>query len=175
MGAPGPDDDVNPRRGCPRSLAFGDRGWSVRAGVLSRRVPPVPSFWGPGMERSSRGSLKAILQRITLPWRTLPIGRNFEALLESGAMRSPARNPAANPATPSQGNREIPPCAPVNSSQPNYVQQLARQHSVPVQDKYSSIASLKPIISEALQATRQIVHFHRCMHVKLSAAYAEIE
>jgi hypothetical protein len=37
-GGPGPDDDVNPRRGCPRSLAFGDRGWKTRRGLLSRSV-----------------------------------------------------------------------------------------------------------------------------------------
>ena len=37
-GGPGPDDDVNPRRGCPRSLAFGDRRWKPRRGLLSRSV-----------------------------------------------------------------------------------------------------------------------------------------
>jgi D-alanyl-D-alanine carboxypeptidase len=61
-------------------------------------------------------------------------------------MRSPAHNPAANLATPSQKKHGIPPCAPVNASQPNSLQQLARQHSAPLQDKYSSIATLKPLI-----------------------------
>ena len=90
-------------------------------------------------------------------------------------MRSPAHNLSPNPATPSQKKRRIPPCAPVNASQPNSLQQLARQPLVPVQDKYSSMAALKPIVSKTLRSTRQFADLNRCIPVKLSAAYAEIE
>jgi hypothetical protein len=45
---------------------------------------------------------------------------------------------------------EILPCAPVNASQPLSLHPLARQQPAPIQDKHSSISTLKSIISKAL-------------------------
>jgi hypothetical protein len=85
-----------------------------------------------------------------------PGGRPQFGLAAARAARAAASAPPAAtsqiPSGPSPGKSEIPPCTPVNASQPHYPQQLAAQKPVPVQDKYSSIASLKSIISKALRA-----------------------
>jgi hypothetical protein len=59
---------------------------------------------------------------------------------------------AATSPNPSPEKSEIPPCTPVNAIQPNSLQQLARQKPAPVQDKYSSIASIKAFIAKALRS-----------------------
>jgi hypothetical protein len=56
------------------------------------------------------------------------------------------------PPIPSPEKNKIPPCTPVNPSNPQSQQQLARLEPPPVQDKYFSIATLKAIISKALRA-----------------------
>ena len=72
------------------------------------------------------------------------------------AARATASAPPAatspNPSSPSPGKNEIPPCTPVNASNQHPIQQLARLQPVSVQDKYSSIATLKSIISKALRS-----------------------
>jgi hypothetical protein len=72
-----------------------------------------------------------------------------------------------NPSGHSPGKSEIPFCMPVNASQPHSLQQLAPHKPLPVQDKYSSISTLKTIISKALLSIPQIAHFNRCTPVKL--------
>jgi hypothetical protein len=59
---------------------------------------------------------------------------------------------AINPSSPSTGKSEIPSCTPVNASNQHPIQQLATKQPVPVQDKHSSITTLKTIISKALRA-----------------------
>jgi hypothetical protein len=59
---------------------------------------------------------------------------------------------AINPSSPSPEKSEIPSCMPVNASNQHSIQQLATQQPVPVQDKHSSIATLKTIISKTLRA-----------------------
>ena len=67
------------------------------------------------------------------------------------AASAPPPAPAINPPTPSPGKSAISPCMPVNVSQPHSLQQLAVQKPARVQDKYSSISTLKAIISKALR------------------------
>ena len=59
---------------------------------------------------------------------------------------------AFNPSSPSPEKSEILPCTPVNASKPHSLQQLARQQPVSVQDKHSSIATIKSIISKAFRS-----------------------
>ena len=73
---------------------------------------------------------------------------------------TPATNPpspslpssASLPSSPSPEKSEISPCTPVNANHPVSIQQLAGQQPASVQDKYSSIAALKSIISKVLRA-----------------------
>ena len=85
-----------------------------------------------------------------------PGGRPQFGLAAARAARAAASAQLAttspNPPTPSPEKSEKSPCAPVNASQPHYLQLLARQQPVPVQDKHFSIATLKAIISKALRA-----------------------
>ena len=66
------------------------------------------------------------------------------------AARATASAPPAatspNPSSPSPGKNEIPPCTPVNASQPHPLQQLVGHQPASVQDKYFSIPTLKTII-----------------------------
>ena len=73
------------------------------------------------------------------------------AAARAAASAQPATT-AINPSSPSPEKSEIPSCTPVNSSQPHSLQQLARLQPVSVQDKHSSIATLKSIISKTLRA-----------------------
>jgi hypothetical protein len=66
------------------------------------------------------------------------------------AASAPPPTPAINPPTPSPEKSEIAPCTPVNASNQHSLQQLAGQHPASVQDKYSSKATLKSIISKVL-------------------------
>jgi hypothetical protein len=72
----------------------------------------------------------------------------------------PPATPAINlpgpsrPSRPSPGKSGILPCTPVNASQPISIQQLAKQNTAPMQNKYFSIATLKAIISNTLRAFR---------------------
>jgi hypothetical protein len=85
-----------------------------------------------------------------------PGGRPQFGLAAARAARAAASAPLAatspNPSSSSPEKTEISPCTPVNASQPHYPQQLAAQKTVPVQDKYFSIATMKAIISKALLA-----------------------
>ena len=72
----------------------------------------------------------------------------------AAASAPPAATSQTTP-SPSPEKSEIPLCTPVNASQPNSLQQLARQQPAPVQDKHSSITTLKAIISKALRAIPQ--------------------
>jgi hypothetical protein len=74
------------------------------------------------------------------------------AAARAAATAQPATT-AINPSSPSPEKSEISPCTPVNASQPHYLQQLTKLQPVSVQDKHSSIATLKSIISKALRAT----------------------
>jgi len=78
--------------------------------------------------------------------------RDITVAVEHELYRQTRRIAAAspNPSGPSQGKSEISSCAPVNASQPHSLEQLATQQPVPVQDKYSSISTLKTIITKAL-------------------------
>ena len=73
------------------------------------------------------------------------------AAARAAASAQPATT-AINPSSPSTEKSEISPCTPVNASQPHSLQQLARLQPVSVQDKHSSIVTLKSIISKALRA-----------------------
>lgn len=73
------------------------------------------------------------------------------AAARAAAVAQPATT-AINPSSPSPGKREIAPCTPVNANQPHSLQQLATQQPATVQEKYSSIVTLKSIISKALRA-----------------------
>jgi len=85
-----------------------------------------------------------------------PGGRPQFGLAAARAARAAASAPPAATSqttpSPSPEKSEIPPCTPVNASQPHSLQQLARQQPAPVQDKHFSIATLKAIISKALRA-----------------------
>jgi hypothetical protein len=85
-----------------------------------------------------------------------PGGRPQFGLAVARAARAAASAPPAgtspNLSSPSPEKSEISPCTPVNASQPHSPQQLATQKPVPVQDKHSSIATLKAVISNALRA-----------------------
>jgi len=85
-----------------------------------------------------------------------PGGRpEFGLAAARAAHAAAAAQPAAaspNPSSPYQEKGGNPPCTPVNASQPNSPQQLARHQPTSVQDKYSSIATLKAMISKALGA-----------------------
>jgi hypothetical protein len=67
---------------------------------------------------------------------------------------TPATNPPSPslPSSPSPEKSQISPCTPVNAGKPVYIQQLAKQQPVPVQNKHFSITTLKAIISKALLA-----------------------
>jgi hypothetical protein len=73
------------------------------------------------------------------------------AAARAAASAQPATT-AINSSSPSPEKSEIPSCTPVNASQPHSLQQLARLQPVSVQDKYSSIETLKSIISKTLRA-----------------------
>jgi hypothetical protein len=85
-----------------------------------------------------------------------PGGRPQFGLAAARAVPAAAPAPPAaaspNPSSPSPGRSEISHSRPANASQPLSLQQLARQQPASVQDKYSSIATLKAIISKALRA-----------------------
>ena len=86
-----------------------------------------------------------------------PGGRPQFGLAAARIARAAASSvpPAATsplPPTPSPGKSEIPPCTPVNANNQFSNQQLTGQPPASVQDKYSSIATLKAIISKALRA-----------------------
>jgi hypothetical protein len=78
--------------------------------------------------------------------------RNITVAVEHELYRQTRRIAAAspNPSGPSTGKSGISSCAPVNASQPYSLQQLATQQPVLIQSKYSSISTLKAIISKAL-------------------------
>ncbi len=80
-----------------------------------------------------------------------PGGRPQFGLAAARAAASvPEANPAIKPSSPSSEKCEISSCAPVNGSQPHYLQQLTTQQPMPVQDKHFSISALKTIISKVL-------------------------
>jgi hypothetical protein len=62
---------------------------------------------------------------------------------------STATSSSSSPLSPR--STEISPCTPVNTSQPNSLEQLARQNLSPIQDQYFSIQTLKSIISKVLK------------------------
>jgi hypothetical protein len=70
----------------------------------------------------------------------------------AGAPPAPSVN---NPPTPSPERSEIPPCKPVNASNPLSIQQVAGPQTVPMQRKHFSISTLKAFISNALRAIRR--------------------
>ena len=80
-----------------------------------------------------------------------PGGRPQFGLAAARAARAAASAPPAatsqNPSGLSPEKCEISSCTPVNASQPHYLQLLATQKPAPVQDKYSSISTLKSNIS----------------------------
>jgi hypothetical protein len=85
--------------GCPRSLAFGDRGklqtsWRASAvcPTAGGRVPPVPRFWGPGK------ATDLMARKRRLPHRRWP-GAPGPALLGTGESHRPhgAQAPSAPP------------------------------------------------------------------------------
>ena len=73
-------------------------------------------------------------------------------LRDRAAASAPPATPAANPTTPSPQKSEIPPCTPVNANNQFSNQQLTGQPPASVQDKYSSIATLKAFISKTLRS-----------------------
>jgi hypothetical protein len=82
-----------------------------------------------------------------------PGGRpQFGLAAARAAASAQSANPVINPASPSTGKSEIPPCTPVNASQPHSLQQPTRQQPASLQDKHSSIFILKTIISKLLRA-----------------------
>jgi len=89
---------------------------------------------------------------------------------------TPAINPPGPslPPSPSQEGDEISPRSPVNVSQPNYLQQLARQKPASVQDKYLSIATLKDLIAKTLGPISQNAHFNRWTPAKPPPESTEI-
>ncbi|MGA2674949.1 MAG: hypothetical protein ABSE99_17175 [Terracidiphilus sp.] len=96
-----------------------------------------------------------------------PGGRpQFGLAAARAAASAPAATPAINPPSPSPEKCEIPPCTPVNANHPVSIQPLAGKQPAPVQDKYSSIAALKTLISKALRVIRQVAHCNRCTPVK---------
>ena len=88
-----------------------------------------------------------------------PGGRRQFGLAAARAARAAASAPPAgtspNPSSPSLEKSEISPCTPVNASKLHSLQQLAEQQPASVQDKHSSITTLKAIISKALRAIPQ--------------------
>jgi hypothetical protein len=77
--------------------------------------------------------------------------RNITENVEPGLYRQTRRIATSqNLSGPSPEKCEIPSCTPVNASQPHSIQQLAAQHPATVQDKYSSISTLKSIITKTL-------------------------
>jgi hypothetical protein len=82
-----------------------------------------------------------------------PGGSPQFGLAAARAARAAAAAPPANPANPSPEKSGIPHCTPASANNHLSIQQFARRKSVPVQDKHSSIAALKMLISKALRAT----------------------
>jgi hypothetical protein len=77
-----------------------------------------------------------------------PGGRpQFGLAAARAAAPAPPAATSQNPSGLSPEKCEISSCTPVNASQPHYLQLLATQKPAPVQDKYSSISTLKSNIS----------------------------
>jgi len=85
-----------------------------------------------------------------------PGGRPQFGLAAARAARAAASAPPAATSqttpSPSPEKSEIPPCTPVNANNQFSNQQLTGQPPASVQDKYSSIATLKAFISKTLRS-----------------------